>query len=575
MGSRDKTTLTEEHVRRLTDEQSFQRGRKYYADGAVRNPVRQGPEIRAECYGSRHEPYRVKAVLGENGVQAASCTCPRGGFCKHIVALLLAYIHEPEAFREVPALEAMLAALTRDDLVALIVNMVRREPSLLALVERAVAMPPGSSVDAAALRREVERALRHRDPEDIEADLRDLLERAEGLAEKGDWLGAGLVYQEVLAGLAARYGDELQAMDEDGVVAAVAADCVDGLSECLDEFQGDRAARRAWLAALLEAELADIALGGVDFAPGASDVLLDQATEEEWLFLEERVRELIPESRGWKRERLVEILVSWRENHGRHQEARQILREMGTAKQRLFLLVREGKPEEAAALAREHFTEMPGVMIDLARALAEAGAAEHAVALLSELADSKDSHPGYLEWLAEYHRKSGDPERALTWQRQVFLRRPTVKSFEVLREVSEKIGVWQEVRAGVLKELEEKNEIGALVEIALHEGDVARALELLPRAPRGGWRDYRLEVAKAAEKKRPLEAIALYKEMAEAAIAWRQRKAYAQAASFLRRVRLLYERLGRVGEWQEYLAALKKEYARLPALQEELSKAGL
>jgi uncharacterized Zn finger protein len=214
-------------------------------------------------------------------------------------------------------------------------------------------------------------------------------------------------------------------------------------------------------------------------------------------------------------------------------------------------------------------------MIDLARVLAEAGAAEHAVALLTELAESKDSHPGYLEWLAEYHRKSGDPERALTWQRQVFLRSPTVKSFAVLREVSEKTGVWPEVRTGVLKELEEKSEIGALVEIALYEGDVARALELLPSAPRGGWRDYRREVARAAEKERPLEAIALYKEMAEAAIGWRQRKAYAQAAAFLRRIKLLYERLGCGGEWQKYLAALKKEYARLPALQEELNKAGL
>ncbi|MBC7347632.1 MAG: hypothetical protein H5U00_09325 [Clostridia bacterium] len=88
------------------------------------------------------------------------------------------------------------------------------------------------------------------------------------------------------------------------------------------------------------------------------------------------------------------------------------------------------------------------------------------------------------------------------------------------------------------------------MEIALHEGDVARALELLPRAPCGGWRDYRWEVARAAEKERPLDAI--YKEMAEAAIGWRQRATYARAAEFLRRIKLLCERLGRIGEWQEY-----------------------
>ncbi|BCV20706.1 hypothetical protein hamaS1_07750 [Moorella sp. Hama-1] len=38
---------------------------------------------------------------------------------------------------------------------------------------------------------------------------------------------------------------------------------------------------------------------------------------------------------------------------------------------------------------------------------------------------------------------------------------------------------------------------------------------------------------------------------------------------------VIAERLGYSGEWGKYLEALRKEYARLPALQDEFNKAGL
>lgn len=56
--------------------------------------------MRALCWGTAPEPYEVKVMLGENEVLSAECTCPYdwGGACKHVVALLLTYIHQPEAF---------------------------------------------------------------------------------------------------------------------------------------------------------------------------------------------------------------------------------------------------------------------------------------------------------------------------------------------------------------------------------------------------------------------------------------------------------------------------------------------
>jgi len=121
--------------------------------------------------------------------------------------------------------------------------------------------------------------------------------------------------------------------------------------------------------------------------------------------------------------------------------------------------------------------------------------------------------------------------------------------------------------------VESKKNMGLLIEISLAEGDVVRALELLPQVASG--HSYTGEVAKAAESEHPWEAIKLYQGMAEEAIALRQRKSYSYATSLLRHVRELYERAGDSAGWTKYYGALKNRYAHLPALQDELRKAGL
>ena len=584
MDKNHKPYLTEASFRHLVDEQSFSRGVDYYNMGAVTEAVIRGEsELSGLCSGSRYEPYRVKVVLGENGIRQVSSNCPRGGFCKHIVALLLQYIHEPDDFTVMPLLEEQLESFSKKELVKLIRGMVLRDPSLAAMVERRAMISNSSDVEKYSLRREAERALRLSDPHDVEAGLRDLLQLAEELEEKEDRAGAGMVYQEVLTALASCYEDELLAVDEEGDIAVVAGECVDGLCSCLETSEGEESSgenwkvlRQAWLDTLLEAELADIMMGGVEFAAGAWDAILSNATAEEWVHLEGHLRQIIPQSNGWQREMLVGMLEAWPKRKGRNNEADEIIREMGTESQKMFLLVREGKQKEAAAMAKQHFTMQPGTIVRLAKDMADRGAAEFAIALLTELLqDSQTAHSLYREWLAKQRLAEGDLEAALKWQYEVVLHHPTVKEYQILCELGEKLKSWEKVRTRLLNALEDKKAWDALLQIALHEGQVDRALELLPRVPYHGWRDYREEVAKAAEKERPRDAVVLYREMAENAIRHKQRSSYRQAAKYLSRMKALYNRLGKPGEWEKYIALLRKEYARYPALQDELNKARL
>src|SRR5512144_3238185 len=104
-----KTTL-----RQQAGEAAFQKGLAYYQQGAVVSLVKRGDHVQAAVEGSAYTPYRVRIDLDVGGITSAECTCPydRGGWCKHIVATLLACLEHPETVQERPPLQEQLAALS-------------------------------------------------------------------------------------------------------------------------------------------------------------------------------------------------------------------------------------------------------------------------------------------------------------------------------------------------------------------------------------------------------------------------------------------------------------------------------
>jgi uncharacterized Zn finger protein len=298
--------LTEAHIRKLASGPSFERGEAYYRDGAIIEPVRQARDLRAQCEGSDYEPYQVSATLTKSGIGETSCTCPYdyGGICKHIVALLLTYIHEPRAFRFIPPLTTLLAGRSEEELIALIGEMIKQEPELLSLVELSVAAEQatqGMPLDVAAYRRQTRRAFRYESEQLVEKELRALRELAARSTKVGDWLNAGAIYHAVLDEAVRRYDDMLREIDEDGGIASVLDEFALGLSQCLKKSKANAETRRAWLEALLEAELVDIEMGGIDLAPSARAAVLEHANEEEWAWIEERLGTAM--SKGGDRER--------------------------------------------------------------------------------------------------------------------------------------------------------------------------------------------------------------------------------------------------------------------------------
>ncbi len=570
--------VTEADVHKLASAQSFERGRDYYNQGAIFDTVRQGMELRAQCEGSEYEPYEVSVTLDEDGVADGYCSCPYEYdlVCKHIVALLLTYVHEPESFRFVELPRKALAEYSKEELIEAIGEIVGHNPKVMAAVKRAAkGMKSGKPMSVAAYRNRARRAMRRDSPEMIERELKAMRSEAARLTKDGDLLGAGAIYHAALDEAVKEYDEEVQEIDYDGEVCIVIDELARGLGKCLEKSQADAKTRWAWTETMLEAELKDTELGGVDFAPSAGEAVLKLANDEEWARVEKRLRAEIAKGDEWERESLIEFLAEGLELRKREGKADQLVRDLGTPEQKAHLLIREGKIAEAMKRIKKLIADAPGLVTDFADSLVGAGAKKEALALVME--NGGFDHWSTRAWLAKYFSKHGSPQEAVEAQMKQFLSSPNVVTFKTLREVGRKRGDWEAIRAEALAVLEREENAGALIEIALEEGDVARALELLPREKTPGrlFTDHRWEVAKAAEKSFPQAAIALYQELAERSIGHRSREAYRQAAEDLKRARKLSEKINAQAEFQAWAQNLRDRYPALRALHDELDRAKL
>ena len=115
-------------------------------------------------------------LTGAGGIGGATCTCPYdwGGYCKHIVAVLLTALEE-DAVAVKPELETLLAGLTEAQLRRILHALADDQPALIAAIEQEIAwltttpvaaaaptapVAHGIAYDLAAIRREIGKDIR-------------------------------------------------------------------------------------------------------------------------------------------------------------------------------------------------------------------------------------------------------------------------------------------------------------------------------------------------------------------------------------------------------------------------------
>lgn len=593
-------SLTEQDIRTFVGEENFLKGQQYFHDGAIVDAARQGMTLKAYCYGSLPEPYRVQVTFDATSISRAACSCPVGisifgnHGCKHVAALLLTCQEKPEAFTESDDLDTRLERRSKADLIALIKQMLPKQSE----VEWQLTMPllpnykPSVSIDTEEYSHQVDEAFRHGGHEwdavyGISHDLYDITAIATRFASQEDYANAAAIYEVVVLDTLGYY---LSYRDEDGALGRVITDCVEGLGDCLNGEQESEAVRQKIIETIFAVYRFDVDQGGYGLTDDIPPELLQYTTLEEKRTIAKWVHAILSEIQGtdrsdeWHRKRYGGLLLALEEEVLSDEEFLRIGREMKRTYEVVNRLLEQGRVDEAIEDAKQ----VDGWdLVKLANLFVQHGQDSAVLHMMHERA-KQTYRPLIPQWLKDYYMTRNNNAAALEIIELIFREQPRLADYQDMRELATPLGSWETMRSELLAFLETSKATYTLVEIALDEGDLDRALELLKveKSPNQNQNDewtynyglgygIALKAAELAEEIQPHASIDIYQQHIEHLIAQRGRGSYQAACSYLAKIRTCYEKLGETEKWTDYIALVRKQNSRLYALKEELAAAGL
>jgi catechol 2,3-dioxygenase-like lactoylglutathione lyase family enzyme len=457
------------------------------------------------------------------------------------------------------------------------------------------------SINPAIYRHQVTNAFRHDVPR-ITEELTHVKQTADRLTLQGDYLGAATIYEMLVTEIfeeshlyyeeEAEYDDyyeeEQYYPEEEGLEAFVEA-CIAALGNCLADKRTDRVAREKCIAVLFDIYQQDLrADNSHGFTANASDQLVRYVTLLERDTMAEQIRAILTNEdkkvTGSLRQAYGTFLLALQKDTLSDEAYLQICRETGLTSDLIDRLLTLGRIDEAERETRPIDDNRFLGLADLFIQHQQDAVAERLVrARITEKPAVQ-----ILEWLQKYYRVQGNAATELEMTEMLFHTQPSLHHYQELRSIARQLDRWQTLRPNVLAFLEQSKKTRLLIEIALDEEDINTALQRLKEVAKkdrygttyeGDYGYYGssidLQVAQAAEKTRPHEAILLYQQCAERLIAQRDRKRYQEACTFLVKMRSVYEKLGERETWTRYIATLREQNRNLPALKDEMAKAGL
>ncbi|MBD2190005.1 SWIM zinc finger family protein [Pseudanabaena mucicola] len=129
--------ISESVIRQNASDKSFQRGKEYARSQSVKDLFWRDQTLQATVAGSTY--YRVSIGFSNRGIKSAECSCPYdfGGWCKHIVAVLLVGLEKPK-IEERPNLAQMLEKLDLEQTRKLLHNLAAQSPDLVDLIDNQI-----------------------------------------------------------------------------------------------------------------------------------------------------------------------------------------------------------------------------------------------------------------------------------------------------------------------------------------------------------------------------------------------------------------------------------------------------
>ena len=357
--------ITEDQIQDRCTKKVFARGEDYFYNEMIENAMLNGWTLSATCQGSEDTPYRVCVELTPTGIADAECFCPYdwGGDCKHIVALLLTYIHEREEIHSVGPILTAMAEKPRATLLRVISELLKREPALVPIVKTyadgvgesqfkdtptASASTVVASATTTLYREQIDRLfgdgfLEQHQLHKVIAQLTELVRHAESLADAGATEFALSILYALIHQSIVRYEDTLQKPELPRFVGTCTTRFVQ-IADALQEPTALREYQRPLLELSFEAETA--------FTPHLINLLKQLCATQDTTELRTAIEQRLDESRD--RQTHVQLLLSLYLNNQQIAAAFRLARREAAAPAFITILL-EHQDEDTVWEALEEF----------------------------------------------------------------------------------------------------------------------------------------------------------------------------------------------------------------------------
>lgn len=570
--------LTQSDVIEWTSDVYFKRGQAYYESGAIYEQRREAMRIRSKCSGTQASFYRQEVLYNNKSIESAECSCPvgEGGHCKHIVALLLTWVNDPDSFQESESIDVLLDKYTKGELITLVKQMIEQEPDLESLLELPIIGNESKPLNIKAIRKQVQSAFSDIEYEwgyvrEIKRDLNPILKLGASYLFHNDAENSALIYMTIIETI--MDNEDVSLGDEEGELLGVSYDCAEALGKCLDKTT-DLKKRTEILQVLFNVYKWDtIKIGGAGASDCVPEILIEKTTLEERIEIAKWVRKILPQGSSWHdsyhRQELGSLLLNLEIDILDDEAYLKVCRETGNLNGLIERLLKLGRIQEVENAARAAEDYPLFLSLDIFANYNQTQLAEKIVnERLNKIEDSR-----LIEWLANRFKEQGNLAGSLELEELLFWKHLNFEKYKTLRELAQKLNRWDNLRTRIIAELEKKQNVEFLVSFYLEEKEVGNALATLKRLP-NHWRGnlLHLEVAQAAKKEYPQEAIQIFTNEAQRFINYRNREDYAQAAFCLQEIQGIYTELNEIETWQQLILNIREQYKKLPALQDELNK---
>src|SRR5712692_3598446 len=336
------------------------------------------------------------------------------------------------------------------------------------------------SVNPATYRRQVAEAFQEDKPR-ITQELLTVKKTADSLAQQQDYLGAATIYETLIMEIFAQshlYVDE--EAEEEGGLEELVTECIEALGDCLANEQADRVAREKLIQVLFAIYQHDLhADNSIGFATSASDLLVTHTMPLEGHTIAEWIHDTLAneeeEITGSERKAYGGFLLELEQDTLDDEAYLQICRETGRVRDLVDRLLTLGRIDEAV-------TDTERVGDDTLLSLTDLFI-QHRQDLVAERLVreriQKTPNTRLMEWLKKYYQARNNHAAALELAETIFRTRPYLADYKEIRHLATQLSRWETMRPTLLAFLEQAQNTTLLIQIALDEGEIDKALDLV------------------------------------------------------------------------------------------------